>query len=243
MTDSGNDKPSFPNPAATSADASPLRFIEGELRRPETSFPYRVSLVVVSLAMVLLPAIYFAIIGLCLYGLYFYATNCYPGLTPGPFLHSRGAVLIMMFYLAPLLAGLAFVFFLVKPLFAPKPKPDEAFSLNHADAPQLFALTGWICRSLDAPIPSRVDVNLTVNAGAFFRGGVRSLFGNDLVLEIGLPLAAGLNLGQFAGVIAHEYGHFSQGAAMRAGYLIRLVNNWFYRVVYERDKWDQSLRS
>jgi hypothetical protein len=61
------------------------------------------------------------------------------------------------------------------------------------------------------------------------------------VLELGLSLAAGMNLSQFAGVIAHEYGHFSQGGAMRARVLIRRINAWFYRVVYERDKWDCAL--
>src|SRR5699024_4661377 len=110
-----------------------------------------------------------------------------------------------------------------------------------ADAPQLFALIGWICRSLNAPIPSRIDVDCELNASAGFRGGWRSLFGNDIVLTIGLPLVAGLNLSQLTGVIAHEYGHFSQGTAMRANYVIRRINLWFHRVVYERDAWDVSL--
>ncbi len=48
---------------------------------------------------------------------------------------------------------------------------------------------------------------------------------------------------EFAGVIAHELGHFRQGAGMRASYLIRGVNHWFARVVYERDAWDELLAS
>jgi hypothetical protein len=54
--------------------------------------------------------------------------------------------------------------------------------------------------------------------------------GNDLVLTIGLPLVAGFNLREFAGVLAHEFGHFSQGVGMRISYVIRSISFWFTRV-------------
>ena len=65
--------------------------------------------------------------------------------------------------------------------------------------------------------------------------------GGDLVLTVGLPLVAGLSVQQFAGVIAHELGHFTQGTGMRLSYVVRSVNSWLARVVYERDDWDESL--
>ena len=68
-----------------------------------------------------------------------------------------------------------------------------------------------------------------------------SLGGKDLVLTIGLPLISGMNLRQLAGVLAHEFGHFAQGSGMALTYLVRSVNAWFYRVVYERDEWDERL--
>lgn len=46
---------------------------------------------------------------------------------------------------------------------------------------------------------------------------------------------------QVAGVLAHEFGHFAQGAGMRFSYIIRRVNAWFARVVFERDAWDDRL--
>lgn len=54
-------------------------------------------------------------------------------------------------------------------------------------------------------------------------------------------MTSGLTLASLGGVLAHEFGHFSQGSGMRFGYLIRVVNHWFFRVVYERDKWDEKL--
>jgi Zn-dependent protease with chaperone function len=92
-----------------------------------------------------------------------------------------------------------------------------------------------------APMPKRIDLDCNLNAAAGFRRGALSLFGQDLVLLIGLPLVANLNLREFAGVIAHEFGHFTQGFAMRLSYVIRRVNDWFARVVYQRDALDQWL--
>jgi hypothetical protein len=63
----------------------------------------------------------------------------------------------------------------------------------------------------------------------------------DLVLTIGVPLAAGLSLRSFTGVLAHEFGHFAQGLGMRFSYVIHSVNYWFARVVYQRDSWDEWL--
>jgi Peptidase family M48 len=44
-------------------------------------------------------------------------------------------------------------------------------------------------------------------------------------------------------VLAHELGHFTQRYAMRFGYLVRTVNLWFVRAVYDRDEWDHSLQA
>src|SRR5207248_927529 len=62
-----------------------------------------------------------------------------------------------------------------------------------------------------------------------------------LVLTIGAPLIAGLDAGQFAGVLAHEFGHFTQASGRRLTFLVRSINFWFMRVVYQRDAWDEQL--
>ena len=98
-----------------------------------------------------------------------------------------------------------------------------------------------VCSSVGAPTPSRIEVDCEVNASARLASGPLTP-SRDLVLTIGLPLVTGLDLKQFAGVLAHEFGHFSQGAGMRLSYLIRSINMWFARVVYERDEWDETAR-
>jgi hypothetical protein len=145
-------------------------------------------------------------------------------------------------YLAPIAIGAIFIFFLVKPLFAPSSETRGTRSLTRESEPVLFAFVDRICQAVGSPQPSRIDVDCEVNASASFRRGLLSMFGDDLVLTIGVPLVAGLSARQFAGVLAHEFGHFSQGAGMRLSYLIRRINAWFQRVVYQRDQWDEWLR-
>ncbi len=228
-------------PAGYSAGDSSWRFVERELERPKISFLYRTSLVAVSFAMVLLPLLYLALVAAFACGVCWYAIH-FSGLLEWPEIGGPRVMMFRLFlYAGPIFAGIVLTFFLVKPIFAPKQEPEEPFSLNHSDAPKLFVMIGWLCRTLGAPIPSRIDVSLDVNAAAGFRTGWRSLLGNDIVLVIGLPLVAGMSVSELAAVIAHEYGHFSQGAAMRASYVIRRINAWFFRVVYVRDRWDWML--
>jgi Zn-dependent protease with chaperone function len=153
----------------------------------------------------------------------------------------RGPTARALLYGGPLAIGMILVVFMIKPLFARQGRRAEQFSVGQADEPLLFAFIARICGLVNAPLPSRVDVDCQVNASASFRRGVWSLAGNDVVLTIGLPLAAGLSARELAGVLAHEFGHFAQGAGMRLTYIIRQINFWFSRVVYERDRWDDQL--
>src|SRR5579859_7608221 len=160
--------------------------------RPPVQPLYRFSLLVVALAMVLLPLLYLALIGCFGYAVYWYAVH-FSHFLHNDYIGRGGWLLIELGYFVPLFAGSIMFLFMIKPLFAPRHKENEHFSLELADAPQLFTFLGWICRSLNAPIPSRVDVDCSVNASAGFRSGFSSFFGNDIVLTIGLPLVAGMN--------------------------------------------------
>jgi len=144
-------------------------------------------------------------------------------------------------YVAPLFIGLVLVFFMIKPLFARRAPKAQPLALNPGAEPTLYAFIAKICELVGAPMPKRIDLDCQLNAAAGFRRGFASMFGNDLVLVIGIPLVASFNLREFAGVIAHEFGHFTQGFAMRLSYVVRGINGWFARVVYERDSWDMLL--
>ena len=232
-------KPVGPSPAQLRQQV--LAGFRGEIQRVTVSSAYRLGIALTALFMVLLPLIYVSLIGLAIYGVYYHLTHSHV-----MFEHVRGgrvAVFAFLVYLAPLAVGAILIFFMVKPLFAGRGDSGRTRSLTPRSDPLLFEFVEKICATVHAPIPTRIDIDCRVNASAHFRRGWLSIASNDLVLTIGMPLAAGMTLQQFAGVLAHEFGHFSQGAGMRLTYVIRSINFWFLRVVYERDSWDEWLDS
>ena len=205
-----------------------------------TSLLYRFGLLFVTAAMVLLPMLYVGLIAAAGWAVYYWATHFHFLLTSlrgGP----RLFLLKLVLYGGPLFAGAVLVFFMVKPFFARRPRHAQPLALNPAAEPLLFTFIAKVCESVGAPFPKRIDLDCQLNAAASFRRGMLSFLGNDLVLTIGLPLVAGLSLREFAGVLAHEFGHFTQGFGMRLSYVIRSINGWFARVVYQRDQWDAWL--
>lgn len=188
--------------------------------------------------MIVLPLIYLAFIGLVIVGV------CYHAVYNTTILHmgsGRPRFMAVGIYLAPVVAGVIAVFFMFKPLLARPSSNNRSRSLTRQSEPLLFAFVDRICEVVGAPQPTRIDVDCDVNASASFRRGILSMFGSDLVLTIGLPLAAGLTVREFGGVLAHEFGHFTQGLGMRLSYVIRSIVHWFIRVVYQRDEWDDWL--
>jgi hypothetical protein len=206
------------------------------IRLGRPSLAYLLGLVVVAFVMLLLPASYVGLILLTGWGLWHHVTTDLFILesTSGPWLG-------LPLYFGPIALGLTLLVFMVKPLFAGVLPPCPPVALDAGQERSLFAFIERICRMVGAPVPRRVEVDCAVNAAAGFRRGAASLLGHDLTLRIGLPLAAGLSTEQFACVLAHEFGHFSQNAGMRLTYLIHRVNRWLFRVVYERDRFDLAL--
>lgn len=239
----GTDKP--PATPRAQKDFDPARLeqevlgaFQGDIAPVKVSITYRLGILLVAVLMVILPLVYVGLIGLVCYVIYFHAVEDTGLLEMG---RGRGRFVALLVYAGPLAAGGILVLFMIKPLFARSAKQGRIRSLTRDSDPLLFAFVDQVCAAVRAPKPRRIDVDFQVNASAGFRRGFLSMLGRDLVLTIGLPLAAGLSLRQFAGVLAHEFGHFSQGAGMRLTYVVRTVSFWFTRVVYERDRWDQQL--
>jgi Zn-dependent protease with chaperone function len=226
-----------------SPDYSILAAFNGSIQRPKTGMLYHCCLFLVAGAMLVLPLIYFAMLVALAWAIYFHAIHdwlpimSFGGLTGG------GIIIIakFLFYFIPLFAGIVVLFFMLKPLLAGQPKQAQPLAMNPADDPLLYAFISRICDIVGAPAPSRIDMDCRLNASASFRRGFRSMTSNDLVLTIGLPLVANFSARELAGVIAHEFGHFTQGAGMRLSYIIRRINFWFARVAYQRDAWDEAL--
>ena len=219
----------------TRSPAQILKALEGAIEPVRPTPLYRFWIVAVAGIMLLLPLVYLGLIALVGCGLLHYATHA-----TGVFHGVRNIKAAVLLYFAPLAAGGVVVAFMLKPLFAKSGRQTNPVSIDPDREPLIYEFVDAICRTVGAPMPRRIDVDCRVNASASLDGGPLAV-GKGLVLTIGLPLVAGLDLKQFAGVLAHEFGHFSQRVGMRLSGLIRWINHWFARVVYERDAWDDAL--
>jgi Zn-dependent protease with chaperone function len=229
-------EPAKPNPQELRRRI--LAGFQGSIESAQLPITYRFGILLVLVVMVALPIIYVAIIGLVGYLTYLHTVY---DVTMLKALSGRGSFLVLAAYVAPIVTGVILVVFMIKPLFARPAETGRIRSLRPDAEPTLFAFVQSVCTAVGAPTPSRIDIDFEVNASAGFRRGIWSMLGNDLVLTIGLPLVAGMNTRQVAGVLGHEFGHFTQGAGMRLTYVIRSISWWFTRVVYQRDQWDVRL--
>jgi Zn-dependent protease with chaperone function len=197
---------------------------------------YRIGVIVVALTIPILPTIYLALIAAISYLLFLHVTTSIRGIAQ---MHSIWALFLL--YVGPIVAGAILLFFMVKPFFARRMRSQPLRTLEFGEEPLLFALVTRIADAVGAPEPRSIAVDCQANASAGFGGLFGVLFGNDLQLTLGLPFAADLTTQQLAGVITHELGHFTQGAGMRLSFVVRSINGWFARVVYEQDNWDETL--
>lgn len=215
-----------------------LAALDGQIERVPVRWTYQLGLLAVTAVLLLLPLVYVGLICLVGMAVYWHTVNDVGMLGAG---RGRGAILIVVIYLTPIIVGGLLVAFMIKPLFARRAKREVPFTLSRSEQRLLYTFVGKLCRVVGARQPSRIDVDCRVNASASFADGLLGLLTGKLVLTIGMPLAAGLSVRELTGVLAHEFGHFAQGTGMRLTYVARSINAWFARVVYERDSWDDWL--
>jgi Zn-dependent protease with chaperone function len=221
------------------SEESIRKAFQGNIAPVRSRLIHRIAMLLVALLIITLPLIYVGlIVGAC-YLAYLHAIY-------DTWILGGGGLYVALarfaVYAAPLVAAAAIVFFMLKPFWARPPRRMKPLVLTQPEAPLLFEFVDLVRRAVRAPAPREIRLDVAVNASASFRRGTVSLLRPaDLALTIGVPLLLGLTLRQLAGVLAHEFGHFSQGSAMRFSYLIRHVNTWLYRIAYERDEWDEQL--
>lgn len=195
---------------------------------------YRFALASTAIAMVLLPLIYLGFIGVVAWGVWRWKDIALGMLA------NKINIFILLIVVTPFLAGAVVIFFMLKPLLARRPKQADEHILTPGENPLLEDFIERVCHAVGAPVPRRIKITADVNAAAGSSGGLFLLLIKRLDLTIGLPIAT-LPLQSFGGIMAHEFGHFAQGGGMALSYVIRSINFWFARVVYERDAWDERL--
>jgi Zn-dependent protease with chaperone function len=196
---------------------------------------YRLRLAMAALALLLVLIIYAALVVITSYGVWshFFSDEFAAAV--------RGIFVQPLAYVAFCIAGPILSVFLVKPIFTMRSAAQPGMTLDRSTEPRLFAFVERLCAAQGAPAPRKIRVDTDINASASLRHGLISLFRDDLVLTVGLPLARTMTVRELTGVLAHEFGHFAQGGAMRLSYLIRTTLFLMLRIVHERDGLDEIL--
>ncbi|MEQ1906092.1 MAG: M48 family metalloprotease [Pirellulaceae bacterium] len=206
---------------------------QGKIQPVELQLGYRLGLMAVAIVFVLLVSFYFfAFTALTLTML---------SLVIGAFWSTvQLQLLALVYYIPMIIVGGSVWLAMIKPLLSEPREAFQAFDLNPQQEPVFFEYVQLICRAVDAPEPYRISVDLSPNASASLISG---WWDSRLRLTVGLPLILALNTRQLAGVVAHEFAHFRQRSGMRWTNVIRSLNQWFARIVFERDAWDEFLQS
>ncbi|GFE87603.1 M48 family metallopeptidase [Steroidobacter agaridevorans] len=205
------------------------------LPKPRTSPGYVLSLLVVTLLCVAMPAIYLCFTAGIAAGWVWYLTHIHLHLP-------RSIHLIVLAYAVPGLAGAVLLLFLLRPIFARRPREDDALTIDASKEPGLVDGVRALCRAIGVSAPHEIHVTWDANASVHFRNGWRGLLTGRKVLTIGMSLVAGLNAQQFVGVLAHEFGHFAQRVGMTCSFIVNSVNAWLERCAHGEDPWEQRLR-
>jgi len=188
----------------------------------------------VTLMMLLIPLLYAGVIALVGYGVLMHAVHDVTWL-------GHGGSGRLVAYLAPIIIGAILVAFMLKPFMLFREERTVPMELDPQKEERLSRFVYRICDAVGAAYPKHIMLDNEVNASAGFHRGLPGMLRNELVLTLGAPLVAGMSKRQLGGILAHEFGHFSQGAGMRMSYLINWINHWLYRAVYQRDDFDTKL--
>ena len=135
------------------------------------------------------------------------------------------------------------IFMLKALFFRDKADHPRTIEIDATTEPRLFAFLLRIADQAGAPRPHRVFLSGRVNAGVFYDFSVLNLvFPSRKNLDIGLGLINALTLGEVRAVLAHEFGHFAQGA-MAVGRWTFVAQRVAAHIVHKRDGFDRFLHA
>ena len=156
----------------------------------------------------------------------------------GQFMGARSSIFVLVIYAICFSAALSVFIALIRPLLAKRGQPWEPFMLHPRQEPVFFDFVNRICQSVGASPPEQIVVITQANA---FAGFIVGPFDGRMQLAIGLPLIESLDTRMLAGVIAHEFGHFSQRQGMSLYYIAKSIDGWFVDSVHNEGVWDQKV--
>lgn len=200
---------------------------------------YRRTLIRVLLAALAAPLLYAGVVLLTAGALLWYFGSLHTALFGG--IEWRGKLMWALWaltYLLPALVGGVLLVFLLFPLWprGKRPRPHVLDPKKHA---RFYHLVNQMTAAMEVPAPEFIEITPEVNAAAGPVHGIFSLVKGELRLVVGLSLVSGMTVQQLMGVLAHEFGHFSQRSSMIANIWVNTINGWLAECAYGQDEWEQ----
>ena len=155
---------------------------------------------------------------------------------------NSGFVMLILLgaYLGVIALCLMFGLFLVKFIFTQLNVEEEGrIQVKENDCPQLFELIRHVAKATKCPMPHKVFLSTEINACVYFNTTFWSMFfpvRKNLVLGVGL--FATTSTEEIKGILAHEFGHFSQDS-MKISSVVYTANIVMGNLVYGEDAWDR----
>lgn len=207
----------------------------------KVSGSYKLSLILVIIASLVGPLIYFGILCGSVWSMWWYfhegRQHLFGGFHPGG---QGGLIWQLLAYVVPAFVGTILILFLIYPLW-PQGNRPKPFVLDRKKNKRLYAAIDQMAHAIGVPAPQYIELIPDVNAAAGPVNGLLSLQQGKLRLVIGLSLVAGSTVQQLLGVIAHEFGHFAQRSAMTTNMWVNYVNRWLGECAFGQDEWHERL--
>ncbi|MVZ65195.1 M48 family metalloprotease [Sphingobacterium sp. DK4209] len=145
--------------------------------------------------------------------------------------------LILLFLAISLLVSALFIFvFLFKFIFSfQRLDTSHLVKIDNNQEPTLFTLIEEIASAVETQMPKKVFLSSEINASVFYNSSFWSMFfpvRKNLI--IGLGLVNSTTYQELKGILAHEFGHFSQ-RSMRVGSYVYHVNQAIYNMLYRNE--------
>lgn len=134
------------------------------------------------------------------------------------------------------------LFFLIKFIFTKNIVDRSGLTeIFEKDQPELFTLIREIVQEVQTDFPKRIYLSSDVNAAVFYDSGFWSMFlPVRKNLQIGMGLVNTVTVSEFKGILAHEFGHFSQ-RSMKVGSYVYNVNYIIHNMLFDNASFDGTL--
>ncbi|NMH28804.1 M48 family metallopeptidase [Flavobacterium silvaticum] len=166
-----------------------------------------------------------------------------------------GYVALMLIISKPMFATLALgiglfasggfiVYYMIKFLFSSSERQElNMIELNLDEEPELKNVILDLTQSIGTKFPKKVLLSYNVNASVFYTSSFWSMFFPVRKnLNIGLGLVNGVTVSEFKGILAHEFGHFSQ-RSMAVGSYVHNVNKVIHNLLYDNESYNNTIAS